>query len=118
MHWRAAVVGCFIALGCICLWPAAVARAGDTMTGKTLYDGRCAFCHGVSGQGDGPAGAALKPSPTNFTSVEAWKGTTLEAMRTIIGNGKPGTAMTAFKASLTAEQIDALLTYLQTFRPR
>jgi high-affinity iron transporter len=111
-------VGRFIALGCICLWTAAVARAGDTMSGKTLYDGRCAFCHGVSGQGDGPAGAALKPPPTNFTNAEAWKGATPAAMRTIIEKGKPGTAMTAFKASLTAEQIDALLAYLQTFRPR
>lgn len=36
--------------------------------GKTIYNGvgACATCHGASGQGDGPAGAALNPKPANF----------------------------------------------------
>jgi len=39
--------------------------------GQTLYAANCASCHGESGQGDGPAGAALDPKPTNLTETAA-----------------------------------------------
>lgn len=93
------------------------AYAEDANPGKTVYDGRCAFCHGVAGKGDGPAGAALRPPPTNFTSADGWKHLTPRAMKDVIENGKPGTAMIAFKTSLTAAQVDALIAYLDTFKP-
>jgi mono/diheme cytochrome c family protein len=42
--------------------PAAVAAAG-----KTIFTTNCASCHGESGKGDGPVGAALQPPPRDFT---------------------------------------------------
>ena len=101
----------------LALVPVAPARAGDTQKGQALYAGRCLFCHGAGGKGDGPAGAALKPPPTNFTSADYWKTATIETMKNVISNGKPGTAMLAFKSSLSPEQLDDLVAYLHTFKP-
>jgi mono/diheme cytochrome c family protein len=98
------------------LWLLGAACAGDSAAGKRLYDGRCAFCHGGTGKGDGPAGAALKPPPTNFASAEFWKSTPEERIKASIANGKAGTAMVGFKASLSGEQIDDLLAYLRTLQ--
>ena len=44
------------------------AFAGDAAAGKTVYDANCSSCHGVSGAGDGPVGAALNPPPRDFTT--------------------------------------------------
>lgn len=93
------------------------AHAAEAEKGKSIYASRCMFCHGAAGRGDGPAGAALKPAPTNFTSAEFWKTAKIEAMKDVIANGKPGTAMVAFKSSLKPEQIDDVVAYLQTFKP-
>jgi len=94
-----------------------VAHAGDAEKGHTLYASRCSFCHGAAGKGDGPAGMALKPPPTNFTSTEYWKVAKIEAMKDAIANGKPGTSMVAFKSSMSSEQVDDLIAYLQTLKP-
>ena len=37
--------------------------------GKDLFTMRCASCHGESGKGDGPAGAALKIPPADLTQI-------------------------------------------------
>ena len=37
--------------------------------GRALYDANCAICHGVSGQGDGPAASGLDPQPADLTSI-------------------------------------------------
>jgi mono/diheme cytochrome c family protein len=45
---------------------AAVAAPG-AQKGQSLYKTRCAVCHGATGKGDGAAGKALNPKPTNLT---------------------------------------------------
>ncbi len=37
------------------------AFAGDSVKGKALYESLCSSCHGATGAGDGPVGAALPP---------------------------------------------------------
>ena len=106
-----------IALVALVLGLAAAAEAGDAEKGKLIYTSRCAFCHGAAGKGDGAAGAMLKPPATNLTTPEFWKTATAESMKSVIQNGKPGTAMVSFKASLNAEQIDQVVSHLQTFKP-
>ena len=92
----------------------AATRADDI---ATIYANRCAFCHGVSGKGDGPAGVALKPAPRNLADPEYWKSANDEALKAVIANGKPGTAMVAFKDTLSADQIAALVEHLKGFNP-
>ena len=50
--------------------PIAASAAGDAAKGKMLFETNCASCHGTSGKGDGPVGAALQPPPRNFTVAE------------------------------------------------
>jgi len=93
------------------------AQAADVENGKTLYASRCAFCHGLSGAGDGPAGAALNPPPTNFRAAGYWKGASTQTMKEVIENGKPNTAMVPFKSALSTGEIEDLLAYLKTLAP-
>lgn len=85
--------------------------------GKAIYDERCAFCHGATGKGDGPASAALSPPPRDFTRAAYWSVTDQTRLRDIIQNGKDGTAMVPFRNLLNEQQTDAVINYLMTFRP-
>lgn len=39
---------------------------------KSYYAMKCVVCHGATGAGDGPGGAALNPKPRNMTEA-AWQ---------------------------------------------
>jgi mono/diheme cytochrome c family protein len=59
-----------IALGAFAvgtLFAAPAAIAGDAAAGKAKYDMFCTSCHGTTGKGDGPVGAALNPKPRDFS---------------------------------------------------
>jgi high-affinity iron transporter len=64
--------------------------------GKSIFRAECASCHGYQGKGDGTAGAALSPAPTNFHNQEVINNISpLQAFNTIT-LGLDGTAMRAF----------------------
>jgi high-affinity iron transporter len=96
---------------------AAFALPAGAIDAATIYADRCAFCHGLSGRGDGPAGAALEPPPRDLTSADYWKSTDPATIENVITNGKPGSAMVAFKGTLSPAEIDALVDHLKTFNP-
>ena len=79
--------------------------------GEEIYKTYCVNCHGIQGKGDGPAGKMLTPTPANFTSKKT-KGKADKELLSIIGNGKPKTAMPPWKNSLSKEQIQDVLAYL------
>jgi len=54
----------------LALAPVAAQAAGDAAKGKTLYETNCLSCHGATGKGDGPVGAALQPPPRDFSKGE------------------------------------------------
>ncbi len=81
----------------------------DSTGAAQIYTANCVSCHGPNGQGNGPAAGALKPSPVNFhvrqpTTQRAW---------TALNEGIPGSAMPAWKAVLTPDQIRQLIPYVQ-----
>jgi mono/diheme cytochrome c family protein len=85
--------------------------------GKSLFALNCASCHGTSGQGNGPAAAALNPKPRDFTSGY-WKygGGVARVVRTI-SEGSPGTAMAAF-TSIPLEDRFAIAQYERSLSPK
>jgi len=45
-------------------------RAAGVQEGKKIFEANCSMCHGPTGKGDGPVGAALTPKPEDLTSRE------------------------------------------------
>ena len=78
--------------------------------GKALFAATCASCHGVTGEGNGPAAGALAPAPTNFhlkkpTEERAWD---------VLENGVPGTAMPPWRNQLSADERHALVEFVRS----
>jgi len=94
------LIGCLFFLGSFIAWAHAQKPPPKTpellSQGKTLYEQNCAVCHGVKGDGKGPAGVALKPPPRTFNiPLNQWtfsKGD-LNKIFGVITKGIPNTAM-------------------------
>lgn len=91
------------------------ADAAALERGRKIYQDFCSGCHGVIGDGQGPAAAQLLPPPLNFTTLRR----NLPEGRYLGGlfyyqimNGITGTAMPYFKRHLESEKIWDLANYL------
>lgn len=85
--------------------------------GKAIFEGKgtCFTCHGNTGKGDGPAGAALDPSPRNFTNPEFIKVRTPGEMFWVVKNGSPGTGMIAYNpAMINDDEAWEVITYVRS----
>jgi len=80
--------------------------------GKEIYEKKCALCHGVKGDGKGPAAAGLNPKPTNFRVSHGEKMTDGEHFWKITtGKG----SMPSFEKDLAVEERWHLVNYINTF---
>lgn len=111
------------ALGSILAGPAgAVAQVGDAAAGKVVYEKRCAGCHGVEGDGKGPAAERLDPRPRDFTSGIYKIRSTVNQVPSdqdlfrVISEGMPGTSMPAWNVLPEKDRWN-LVAYLKTFAP-
>lgn len=84
--------------------------------GKTVYENNCAGCHGVEGNGNGPAAAALTPKPRNFIEAKYKYGGDDAGLTKTIENGVQGTAMPAWKDSLSGDQVKSVVAYIKAFK--
>ncbi len=91
------------------------AAGGDAAKGKSIFQAKCVTCHGTQGKGDGPIGKQLKPPAGDFTSAESKKKSDAELLD-VIQNGKPKTAMVAWKSQLSEAEIQDVLAYVLTLR--
>jgi len=90
-----------------------VASPEQVEKGKTLFQTSCASCHGESGQGNGPGGAALNPPPRNFTSLDGWKNSPLlSGIYKTLEEGIPGSGMISYNF-LSPEDRFALAHYIR-----
>jgi len=88
--------------------------ADAAAAGADVFKTNCATCHGDSGHGDGPAGAALDPAPKNLAELQSQAGDDYLYWR--INTGREGTAMVAWKGTLTDDQIWQVIAFLHTLK--
>lgn len=77
-----------------------------------LYHNYCSVCHGDKGDGRSRAQNSLNPPPRDFTTPAASQ-LTRASMIEAVKNGRPGTAMTAWKGQLNQREIEALVDYVR-----
>ncbi|MBO6573895.1 MAG: c-type cytochrome [Rhodothermales bacterium] len=89
--------------------------------GKVLYDAKCAHCHGLTGDGIGPATDYLRPAPRDFTSSTFKFRSSMsgelpsdEDIKRSIREGMPYTGMPPWP-SLSESEITNLMYYIKTF---
>lgn len=95
--------------------------------GSQIYFRRCSFCHGLLGDGDGPAAKFMDPRPRDFTlgtfkfrTTQSGELPTNEDLFRTVSRGLPGTGMQAFddatiKNGLTEEHRWQVIAYIMTF---
>lgn len=85
--------------------------------GKAAYTMNCLMCHGEKGDGNGVAGAAMKPKPRNFIVDKFKQGDKVESVFKSISEGLKGTSMASF-GHLSEEDRWALSYYVLSFKPK
>ncbi|MCP5088214.1 MAG: c-type cytochrome [Rhodobacteraceae bacterium] len=95
--------------------------------GRGIYMNRCSFCHGLLGDGEGPAAKYLDPRPRDFTlgtfkfrTTHSGELPTNSDLFRTVSRGLPGTAMQAFdndliKNGLSEEERWQVISYIKTF---
>ncbi|MDP6885124.1 MAG: c-type cytochrome, partial [Rhodospirillales bacterium] len=95
--------------------------------GETIYFERCSFCHGLLGDGEGPAAKYLDPRPRDFTlgtfkfrTTQSGELPTNDDLFRTVSRGLPGTAMQAFdndliKNGLSEDDRWRVIAYIKTF---
>jgi len=83
-------------------------KVNDYVKGKAIYKNKCQFCHGIMGDGKGPASEPLLGHPEDFTDSKFWEEDVPMKMYKTILNGKQ--MMPPFK--LGPDEINALTVYI------
>jgi len=92
--------------------------------GRKIYFRACVPCHGIRGDGNGPAAEGFDPAPRNFR-IGVYKFRTTvsgalpidEDLERTVREGVPGTEMPRWKDVLSQADIKAVVQYIKTFSP-
>ena len=80
--------------------------------GRGIYNFRCYFCHGYSGDARTLAATYLSPPPRDFTRSTP-ESLTREAMLRAVTDGRAGTAMKGFAGILKPDEIAAVVDFVR-----
>lgn len=101
-----------------------LSRKSQLERGRKIYFEACSPCHGIRGDGAGPAAQGFNPAPRNFRrGVYKFRSTVSgslpldEDLERTVSEGLPGTEMPRWKEVLSAHDIQAVVQYVKTFSP-
>ena len=87
-------------------------KAEEMADGRAIYNFRCYFCHGYSGDAKTLAAEMLSPRPRDFTA-QSTQSISREIMLEAVANGRPGTAMKPFSSLLSEQEIAAVVDFIR-----
>jgi len=90
---------------------AAPAAPAGSEAGRKIYNFRCYFCHGYSGDAKTVAATFLNPHPVDFTHADPAK-FTQDHIVSVLKTGKPGTAMQSFRSVLNDTEMEQLAAFV------
>ena len=85
--------------------------------GEQIVQEKCVLCHGQSGKGDGPGGAALNPKPRDWTDHAYMGSRTDDQLYDVIFNGKGSMPAWGKSGQLNETQIRSAIMKVRTFDP-
>ncbi len=107
------------AFALLAVWPAcapasptADAAAARHERGRAIYNFRCYYCHGYSGDARTLSATFLDPPPRDFTALRG-DPPPRQRMITVVRDGIPGTAMAGFGNILSADDIAAVVDFVR-----
>jgi cytochrome c oxidase cbb3-type subunit 3 len=86
-------------------------KAAQLDAGRRIYNLRCYFCHGYSGDAHTLAATYLDPPPRDFTRARIEE-LPLTVIEQAVRDGRPGTAMKSFRAILGEEEQKAVAAFV------
>jgi len=81
--------------------------------GRAIYNFRCYFCHGYSGDAQTLAAEMLSPRPRDFTLANS-EALTRTRMIDVVRNGVDGTAMKPFATLLRDDEVAAVVDFVRS----
>jgi len=88
------------------------ASAEDLEHGRRIYNFRCYYCHGYSGDARTLAASFLSPAPRNFQALSP-ADLPRDAMLRAVTDGVAGTAMASFRETLSAVEIERVVDFVR-----
>ncbi|MBC5764020.1 c-type cytochrome [Ramlibacter albus] len=92
--------------------PAVPVSAEVLEQGRKVWNYRCYFCHGYSGDAKTLATSYLDPKPRDFTQVSG-DTLTYERMMSALKDGRPGTAMKSFVGIISPQDMHAVTEFVR-----
>lgn len=93
--------------------------------GKSIYEAKCAPCHGSDGKGNGMFAFNLNPKPRDFTkgmykfrTTKSGSIPTDDNLTQSINRGLHGTSMPAWNEFLTGDSLRTIIAYVKSFSRR
>lgn len=102
-----------IVLALLAVLACAAAAAADLERGRAVWNYRCYFCHGYSGDGRTVAATFLSVPPRDFQAADPREFPPARIVAAIRA-GIPGTAMKSFDGILTEAEITAVAAFLRS----
>jgi cytochrome c oxidase cbb3-type subunit III len=93
--------------------PATLPASAESLElGRKVYNFRCYFCHGYSGDAHTLAATYLEPKPRDFRNTPL-AALGRDAMLAAVRDGRPGTAMKGFTGIITPREMEAVTDFVR-----